>query len=60
MVLEKHFVEITENVLGSLLYIEKEAWPKEITFELFSRWFSYQYHEEIFDLSTQLLQSYEE
>lgn len=60
MVLSKHFREIIENVLLSHLYIDKAAWPNEMTFELFSRWFSYQYHEEVYDLCSKPLETFEE
>ncbi|KIC07701.1 hypothetical protein RA19_23275 [Leisingera sp. ANG-M1] len=52
LVLEKHFKKVVEQELSQSLYVPKEHWPSEITFELFRTWFFYQYHEEVYDLSS--------
>jgi hypothetical protein len=49
MALETLYKRIVENELA-YLDIAKEEWPEQITYELFQRWFSYQYHEDIYDL----------
>jgi hypothetical protein len=49
MVLESLYKKIVENELA-YLYIPREAWPEQITYELFQRWFTYQYHEGIYDI----------
>ena len=59
LALESYFEKIVKYEL-SYLYIEKELWPKEITYELFSKWFTYQYHEEVCDLSSDKLESFDE
>ena len=60
LVLEKYYKNIIEYELGSALYIDKEQWPKNITYELFLKWFNYQYHEEVCDLSDKELITYDE
>ncbi|RBW44445.1 hypothetical protein DS901_08625 [Loktanella sp. D2R18] len=55
LVLEKCFRSIVEQELSQHIYVPKEHWPSEITFDLFRAWFSYQYHEEVYDLSLEKL-----
>lgn len=52
LVIEKFFRSIVEQELSQHFYISKRYWPSEITFNLFQDWFSYQYHEEVYDLSS--------
>ena len=58
MALEKYYTKIVENELA-YLYIDRTAWPEPITFELFLMWFSYQYHEDIYELCKDELKVYE-
>ncbi len=58
--LGKYYKSIIEHELASCLYIERTKWPKEITFELFSTWFTYQYHESVYDLSEAALEIFDE
>ena len=59
LVLENAYREIIANELENL-YIEKELWPEGISYNLFLKWFSYQYHEEIYDLSSESLELFDD
>ena len=60
MVLKNYYKSIIENELSNHLYISKESWPQSITFDLFTKWFTYQYHEEINDLCETELNVFDE
>lgn len=60
LVLENYYKNIVEQELLQHLYVPKENWPTEITFDLFQAWFSYQYHEEVYDLSSKELVIYDD
>jgi hypothetical protein len=60
LVLENYYKSIVEQELSQHLYIPKEHWPTEITFDLFQAWFSYQYHEEVYDLSSEGLEVFDD
>ncbi|WP_122073881.1 hypothetical protein [Pseudophaeobacter sp. EL27] len=60
LALEDYFKSIVEQELSQHLYIPKEQWPTEITFDLFQAWFSYQYHEDVYDLSTEKLEVFDD
>ena len=60
LALERYYKKIIENELSNNLYVDRELWPKEMTYELFSKWYTYQYHEEVYDLSQNELEVYDE
>ena len=60
LVLKEYFNTIIKNELCNNLYINKDLWPQDITYDLFLKWFTYQYHEEVFDLCSKELKAYEE
>jgi len=60
LALEHYYKSIIENELSQHLYIPQHLWPTEITPELFQAWFSYQYHEEIYDLASEPLKVFDD
>ena len=60
LVLESYYKDIVEQELSQHFYIPREKWPSEITLDLFHTWFSYQYHEEIYDLSSKELEVFDD
>lgn len=58
--LEKYYEAIIENELGEHLYIKQAHWPDEISYALFTQWFTYRYHEHIYDLCEKKLEIFEE
>jgi len=59
LILESRFKEIVENELLNL-YIDRELWPQNIDYELFLKWYTYQYHEEIYDFSSKNIEVFDE
>ncbi len=59
-VLEKYYQIIIENELSGHWYVDRTHWPINITYELFTHWFTYQYHEQIYDLCEKNLEVIDE
>ncbi|MFM2479737.1 hypothetical protein [Celerinatantimonas sp. MCCC 1A17872] len=60
LILKEYYKKIVENELCENLYIDKNLWPKDISYDLFTKWFTYQYHEEVYDLCAEPLEVYDE
>jgi hypothetical protein len=55
---EDNFKEIFKNEVGEYIY-DGVSWPA-ITLDLFKRWFTFEYHEQAYDLSSKELKVFEE
>jgi hypothetical protein len=56
---EENFLKIFTSEVE--LYINNGVeWPKNITFDLFKSWFRFEYTELVYDLSTEILEKFDE
>ncbi|BDM78771.1 hypothetical protein AM10699_16400 [Acaryochloris marina MBIC10699] len=56
---EKYFLEIFQNEVGRFIH-NGANWPEDITPSLFRHWFRYDYHEDVIDLSLEILEVYDD
>lgn len=56
---EKYFLDIFKCEVGRFIH-SGSSWPEEITSSLFRHWFRYEYHEDVMDLSSEILAVYDD
>ena len=56
---ERYFEKIFKSEVGE--YVNNGVnWPEEVTLELYESWFTYEYHELVYDLSDKELSKFDE